>query len=268
MSLVRNIFCSSLGKKYIMALTGLALIGFLTGHLVGNLQVFSHPDKINGYAYFLQHLGPALWAVRGGLLAIIALLFWAMTALTLENVQARPVKYGVKRFIEASWASRSMRWSGFIIAAFLVYHLMQFTIGSSSGFFTGGSFKTRIDEYVMQGDFHLFGLPILAAGAKVHDVHTMMVLGFQNVLMSLFYIVAMTLLGIHIWHGFESAFQSLGLRTSRWGNFLRGATRLFAIGYILGSIAIPAAVLAGVVQVGGCCPAATAAHSACCPDNQ
>ncbi len=268
MSLVRNIFCSSLGKKYIMALTGLALIGFLTGHLVGNLQVFSHPDKINGYAYFLQHLGPALWAVRGGLLAIVALHIWAMTALTLENVQARPVKYGVKRFIEASWASRSMRWTGFIIAAFLVYHLMHFTIGSKSGFFTGESFKSHIAEYTMQGDFHLFGLPILAAGVKVHDVHTMMVLGFQNVFVSLFYIVAVTLLGIHIWHGFESAFQSLGLRTSRWGSFLRGATRLFAACYILGSIAIPAAVLAGVVKVGGCCPAATAAHSTCCPANQ
>jgi len=263
MSLVRNIFCSSLGKKYIMALTGLALIGFATGHLVGNLQIFSHPDKINGYAYFLQHLGPALWAVRGGLLAIAALHIWSMTALTLENHQARPVGYGVKHTIQATFASRSMRWTGCIVGAFLVYHLLHFTVGVTDP----ATFKSQF-AYTMAQEFHLFGLPILAKGAEVHNVHTMMVLGFQNVFVSLFYIVAVTLLGLHIWHGFESAFQSLGLRTSRWGCFLRGATRLFVAFYILGSISIPASVLAGVVKVGGSCPAETVAQAPCCSANK
>ena len=124
------------------------------------------------------------------------------------------------------------------------------------------TFKANF-AYTMAQDFHLFGLPILAKGAEVHNVHTMMVLGFQNVFVALFYIVAVTLLGLHIWHGFESAFQSLGLRTSRWGCFLRGATRIFVAFYILGSIAIPASVLAGVVKVGGCCPAETAAVEHC-----
>ncbi len=260
MSLVRNIFCSSLGKKYIMALTGLALLGFAGGHLVGNLQIFSHPDKINGYASFLQGLGPMLWVVRLSLLGIVALHVWAAIQLTLENSQARPVQYGVKRFIEASWASRTMRWSGFVIFAFIVYHILHFTVGLAGA----ETFKTQLEHYTMTQDFHLFGLTIVGKGAVVHDVHSMMVLGFQKPLVSLFYIVAVTLLGIHLWHGFESAFQSLGLRTSTWGCFLRAVTRLFAVVYILGSIAIPASVLAGVVKVGGCsscCPTAAAVHA-------
>ncbi len=256
MSLVRNIFCSSLGKKYIMALTGLALLGFATGHLVGNLQVFSHPDKINGYAHFLQGLGPMLWVVRLSLLAIVALHVWAMAQLTIENHKARPMGYDFKHTIQATFASRSMRWTGFVVGAFLVYHILHFTVGAASN----DTFKANLAEYTMAHDFHLFGLTIVSAGAKVHDVHTMMVLGFQKEVVAIFYMVAVTLLGFHLWHGFESAFQSLGLRTSRWGCCLRGATRLFVVLYILGSVAIPGSILAGVVKVGGCCPTATAEH--------
>ncbi len=253
MSLVRNIFCSSLGKKYIMALTGLALLGFAGGHLVGNLQIFSHPDKINGYAHFLQGLGPMLWVVRLSLLTIVALHIWAAVQLTLENSKARPAEYGFKHTIQATLASRTMRWTGFVVFAFIVYHILHFTVGAVGG----ETFKSKLDHYVMTQDFHLFGLTIVGAGAKVHDVHTMMVLGFQNLWVSLFYILAVSLLGFHLWHGFESAFQSLGLRTSRWGGFLRAVTRLFVVFYILGSVAIPGSVLAGVVKVGGC--------SSCCP---
>ncbi len=259
MSLVRNIFCSSLGKKYIMALTGLALLGFATGHLVGNLQVFSHPDKINGYAHFLQGLGPVLWVVRGSLLAIAALHIWAMAQLTIENHQARPVGYDFKHTIQATLASRTMRWTGVVVAAFLVYHLLHFTVGAAGS----DTFKANLAEYTMKGDFHLFGLTIVGKGVEVHDVHTMMVLGFQKPLVAVFYMVAVTLLGFHLWHGFESAFQSLGLRTNTWGCFLRNVSRVFAVCYILGSVAIPGAVLAGVVKQGGCsscCPTAAAEH--------
>jgi succinate dehydrogenase / fumarate reductase cytochrome b subunit len=264
MSLVRNIFCSSLGKKYIMALTGLALLGFASGHLVGNLQVFSHPDKINGYAHFLQGLGPMLWVVRLSLLTIAVLHLWAAVQLKLENSRARPQGYEVDHTIQASAASRYMIWTGSVIAAFHVYHLLHFTVGAVSAdtFKTGGS----IGEYTMTHDFHLFGLTIVGAGAKVHDVHQMMVLGFQKPLISIFYMIAVALLSFHLWHGFESAFQSLGLRTSRWGGFLRAVTRLFVVAYLLGSLAIPGSILAGVVKVGGCCPA-TAAVS-CCPDSK
>ncbi len=261
MSLVRNIFCSSLGKKYIMALTGLALLGFAGGHLVGNLQIFSHPDKINGYAHFLQGLGPMLWVVRLSLLGIVGLHLWAAIQLTLENRAARPQKYDVNHTIQASAASRYMIGSGLVIAAFIVYHILHFTVGVTDP----ETFKTsaQVTEHVMTQDFHLFGLTIVGKGAEVHDVHTMMVLGFQKPLVAIFYMVAVSLLSFHLWHGFESAFQSLGLRTSRWGSFLKGVTRVFVVFYLLGSLAIPGSVLAGVVKKGGCascCPATAAEH--------
>ena len=258
MSLVRNIFCSSLGKKYIMALTGLALLGFASGHLVGNLQVFSHPDKINGYAHFLQGLGPMLWVVRLSLLTIVVLHLWAAIQLKLENAKARPLGYDVNHTIQASAASRYMIWTGSVIAAFLVYHILHFTVGAAGS----DTFKANLAEYTMTHDFHLFGLTIVGAGAKVHDVHTMMVLGFQKAPVAIFYMIAVSLLSFHLWHGFESAFQSLGLRTSRWGSFLRAVTRLFVVAYVLGSLAIPGSILAGVVKAGA--PAAVAAVS-CCP---
>ncbi|MFT3830857.1 MAG: succinate dehydrogenase cytochrome b subunit [Opitutaceae bacterium] len=248
MSLVRNLFCSSLGKKYIMAITGLALLGFVTGHLVGNLHVFSPPDEINGYAHFLQGLGPVLWVVRLGLLAILALHIWAMAQLTIENQQARPVKYGVKHTIQATLASTTMRVTGFVIGAFIIYHLLHFTIGVKSGVFQGETFKGNLPEVMLGEDFRLFGFTLVRAGIEVKDVHSMIVLGFQNIWVSLFYIVATGLLSFHLWHGFESAFQSLGLRTSRWGCGLRAVTRLFAVAYFIGSLSIPGAILAGIVK--------------------
>lgn len=243
MSLARNLFCSSLGKKYLMALTGFVLIGFVTGHLVGNLQIFSPADKINGYAHFLQSLGPALWAVRLFLLACVGVHIWAAVQLTLENNAARPVNYDAKHTIRATLASRFMRQSGFVVLAFLLYHLAHFTLGAAQS----GSFKTNF-HYVMGSEYHLLGFPVVAAGTPVHDVHTMMVLGFQNPIVSLFYIVAVGLLSFHLWHGFESAFQSLGLRTSRWGGGLKTVTRLFCLAYFAGNLAIPSAILAGVVK--------------------
>lgn len=243
MSLARNLFTSSLGKKYLMALTGLALIGFVTGHLVGNLQIFSAPDKINGYAHFLQGLGPALWAVRLGLLAIVGIHIWAAVKLTLENNAARPVKYEFKHTIRATLASTTMRLTGLVVLAFIAYHIAHFTLGAAQA----ASFKSNF-HYVMGGDYHVLGFTTVKAGTEVHDVHTMMVYGFQNVGVSIFYIVAVGLLSFHLWHGFESAFQSLGLRTSRWGGCLQKLTRAFCILYFLGNLAIPTAILAGVVK--------------------
>ena len=113
-----------------MAVTGLVLIGFVVGHLVGNLQVFQHPDALNGYAQFLHNLGPLLWLARLGLIASVVLHIWAATALTLENNAARgAVPYGVSQTIRATLASRAMRVTGYIVLAFLIYHLAHFTWG-------------------------------------------------------------------------------------------------------------------------------------------
>lgn len=244
MSLARNLFSSSLGKKYLMALTGFVLIGFVTGHLVGNLQIFSAPEKINGYAAFLQGLGPALWAVRLFLLLCVGIHIWAAVQLTLGNNEARPVNYDVRRTIRTTLSSKLMRWSGFTVFAFILFHLAHFTLGAVKE-------EAFNNAYVMQTGYHLLGIPVIDAGAKVHDVHTMMVLGFQSPLISILYVIAIALLTNHLWHGFSSAFQSLGLRTTRWAKGLQVVTRAFCILYLLGNIAIPAAILAGVVKEHG-----------------
>lgn len=241
-----NLFRSTIGRKILMAVTGLILIGFVVGHLVGNLQIFSGPDKLNGYAHFLQSLGPLLWAVRIGLLVAVGIHIWAATVLTLENHAARDVAYSVKHTIRATLASRLMRWTGYVVAAFLLYHIAHFTLGLAQA----GSFKTHLPSYTMTSEYHVAGFPVVAKGAQVHDVYSMVVLGFQNVLVSTFYILAVGLLSMHLLHGTDSMFQTLGLRSSRWSRLLRKLCIAFAVVYFIGNLAIPGAVLLGQLQPG------------------
>ncbi len=251
-----NIFRSTIGRKILMAVTGLILIGFVVGHLVGNLQVFSGPDKLNGYAHFLQSLGPLLWTARIGLLVAVGIHIWAATVLTLENHAARDVAYSVKHTIRATLASRLMRWTGYVVAAFVVYHLAHFTLGVAQA----ATFKTHLAPYTMTAEYHIAGFPVVAKGAEVHDVYSMVVLGFQNVLVSIFYIIAVGLLSIHLLHGTDSMFQTLGLRSSRWSRGLRAFCILFAAAYFVGNLAIPGAVLLGKLQPRTVATAAVTAH--------
>ncbi len=250
-----NFLRSTIGRKILMAVTGLILIGFVIGHLVGNLQVFSGPDKINGYAHFLQSLGPLLWAARIGLLIAVGIHIWAATVLTLENHAAREVGYTVRHTIRATLASRTMRWTGYVVAAFIVYHIAHFTLGIAGA----STFKTHLPEYTMTSEYHVAGFPVVAAGTKVHDVHSMVVLGFQNPIVSLFYIIAVGLLSVHLLHGTDSMFQTLGLRSSRWSGVLRKICVLFALAYFLGNLAIPGSVLIGKLTPRTAAPVATAA---------
>jgi succinate dehydrogenase / fumarate reductase cytochrome b subunit len=237
-------FRSSIGRKILMAVTGLILIGFVIGHLVGNLQVFQDPDQLNGYAQFLRQLGPWLWGARLVLLVSVVIHIWAATALTLENNRARPEPYGVKHTIRATLASRTMRLTGYVVLAFVLYHLAHFTWGAVSS----KSYKDNLELYTMQSDYRFAGLPVVKAGAEVHDVYEMVILGFQNPVVSLFYIVAVGLLSFHLLHGFDSLFQTLGLRSSRWSACLRKVTVLFCFAYFLGNLAIPGAVLVGSLR--------------------
>lgn len=228
-----------------MAVTGLILLAFVTGHLVGNLQIFAHPDKINGYAHFLQSLGPVLWAVRLGMLACVLIHVWAAITLVLENRAARGSnQYGVSKWLKASVASRYMRLSGAVIAAFIVYHILHFTVGVAQA----ASFKTALHEYTMASEFHIMGFPIVAAGTQVHDVWSMVYLGFSNPWVSIAYMVAIALLTLHLWHGVSSMFQTVGLLNENWSCFLRKVAALFCIAYFLGNLAIPGAILAGCVK--------------------
>lgn len=246
MSLIGNLFTSSIGRKFLMAVTGVILVGFVIGHLVGNLQIFSPPDKINGYAEFLHGLGPLLWVARIGLLVAVVIHIWAAVVLTLENRRARgPSGYGVKNTIRATLASRTMRLTGIVVLAFLVYHLLHFTLGGVQK----EAFKSNLDLYVLSQDYHIAGVSVVPAGKAVADVHSMMVYGFQNVAVSVFYIIAVGLLSFHLVHGVDSMFQTLGWRNGRWSVGLRRVAILFALGYFLANAAIPLAILTGKVQL-------------------
>lgn len=228
-----------------MAVTGVILILFVAGHLVGNLQVFEDPDRINGYAHFLQSLGPALWGIRLFLLACVGLHIWAGTVLALEARKARGDEpYASRTWIRATLASRYMRWTGYVVLAFILYHLAQFTLGVAQP----DSFKTRLDPYTMRGDYHILGVTVVRAGTVVLDVRRMVILGFSNALVSGFYILAVGLLALHLAHGGESLFQTLGLRNHRWAGGLRAAVWVLCTLYFLGNLSIPGSVLAGLLR--------------------
>lgn len=235
-----------------MAVTGFVLVAFITGHLVGNLQIFAHPDKINGYAHFLQSLGPALWVVRLTLFACAAIHIWAAATLSLENYQARgPERYGVNKWLAAAVASRYMKMTGVIVGLFLVYHLLHFTTGHAHS----ATFKSALNEYSMTTPFVLMGFPIVDQGAHVHDVWSMVYLGFANPVASVVYMLCLSLLTLHIWHGADAMFQTVGFRNAKWSCCLRRVVGLFSLVYLLGNLSMPIAVLSGAIKP----PANTAA---------
>jgi succinate dehydrogenase / fumarate reductase, cytochrome b subunit len=245
MDLLRNLFGSTIGRKLIMAVTGVVLIGFVVGHLVGNLQVFEDPDRINGYSHFLQSLGAALWAARIILLVCVGLHIWAATVLALQDRRAGgDHPYAVKKWIQATVASRYMRWTGYIVLAFILYHLAQFTLGIAQP----GSFKANIAHYTMRSDYHILGVTVVPAGTDVLDVRSMVIRGFGNPVVALFYIIAVGLLSLHLLHGGESLFQTLGWRNHRWERPLRITVTLLCAAYFLGNLAIPGGVLVGILK--------------------
>ena len=249
MNLVGFLFRSSIGRKILMAITGVILIGFVIGHLVGNLQVFSPPDQINGYAAFLRGMGPLLWVARIVLLVSAAIHIWAGVSLSLENRAARgPEPYAVKHTIRATLASRTMKWTGLVVLAFLIYHLAHFTWGVAQPETFKEHLASKRGPYIMQDDYHVAGFVTVRKGTPVEDVHSMVILGFQNGAVSVFYVIAIGLLSYHLLHGFDSMFQTLGLRSTRWARGLRTVAVLFCLLYFLGNLAIPGAVLAGKLQ--------------------
>jgi succinate dehydrogenase / fumarate reductase cytochrome b subunit len=238
MKVITNIFGSSLGKKYIMAVTGFALFLFVVGHMVGNLQIFLGPEAINRYGHFLQNLGEGLWIIRLSLLGIILLHIWSATKLSAENRAARPVAYANYNPVGASYASRTMLMSGLIIFFFIIYHLLHYTVRLKAINFVGV-------------DFHdpAFAEPIKGTvGLEQHNIYKMMVVGFSNIWVSLFYVIGVGLLCLHLSHGVSAMFQSLGLKNKVYGPCLDKAARAIAVILFVGYISIPAAVLLGIVK--------------------
>jgi len=228
MNLLQRIWRSSLGKKYVMALSGLALFVFVIGHLLGNLQVFGKPELINGYAHFLKSKPGLLWGARLGLLTMVGLHIAAALALTAQNNAARPVAYAGGSAYGASPRSRYMVHTGLVILAFVVYHLLHYTLTLPA-----------VNGYNL--DFST----IREAGTGHHDIFAMIILGFQKWPVSLFYIVAVGLLCTHLSHGISAMFQSLGLRNHTWWPRITVLARVASVVLFLGYASIPLSVLMG-----------------------
>lgn len=219
---------TSIGRKILTAVTGFIAFGYVVGHMLGNLQIFISQNQINTYAEALHSMGPLLWVVRAFLLASFVIHIWLGIQLKLENWSARPVSYQNETTQQASLASRTMIWTGLIIASFVVYHILQFTVRSTDPRFAH-----------------------LTDSLGRADVYSMVVLGFSNVWISIFYLIAVGLLCYHLSHGVASMFQSLGLNTEVWERRLNALAWVAASVLFTGFASIPVSVLLKWVTLPG-----------------
>ncbi len=225
MNPISSFLTSSIGRKWIVALTGLALFGFVVGHLVGNLQVFLGPEPLNRYGAFLQSTGELLWVVRLGLLAMIVAHIFFTIKLRIENRAARPRGYAVTKRQATTFPARMMTLSGLMVLCFIIFHLLHFTAQTIDPSFTE-----------------------LHDAKGRHDIYRMMIIGFQNKTASGFYIVAVGLLAMHLNHGIGSLFQTLGLNSAKLRPLWEKGGVAFSWLIFLGYASIPLAVLTGVVK--------------------
>ena len=224
-SRARGLYASQLGKKYAMAITGIILFLYVFAHMVGNLKLFLGPEDLNHYAEWLRELLTpivprtwALWIMRGGLAGAFVIHVVAAAQLTIANRRARPVRYATSDYVAANYASRTMRWTGIILALFVIYHLMHFTWGNAHPDFVRG------------------------------DVHHNMLIGFQMPAVVGVYILANLALGLHLYHGLWSLFQTMGWNNPRFNHLRTRFAQLFAVVITLGNISMPLAVITGFVR--------------------
>jgi succinate dehydrogenase / fumarate reductase, cytochrome b subunit len=232
---IGQFYASSVGKKIVVALTALVLLGFLPVHVIGNLLVLpgiGGPDAINGYAEFLHTFGhgAGVWAFRLVLLTAFVIHVVATIQLVRQNRAARAEPYAVKTPQRSTLSSRTMAVSGIIILCFVVYHILHFTVRSWHGM---GEMKTTFE------------------GREVHDVYRMVVTGFSPEFwwVNLFYFVGVTLLCTHLAHGVASVFQTLGLRTRKTADLILLLGRAYALFIWVGFLSVPAAVMLGIVKL-------------------
>ena len=230
-----DLYSTAVGKKYVMGATGIMMMGFVLFHMIGNLKMYLGASHLNEYAKFLENLlvpiapeGVVLWILRGGLITALALHLHAAFSLTVLNRKARPVKYQSARDYQvANFASRTMRLSGLVVLAFIFWHLSDLTFG-------GVNSET--------------GKMIMENGHEMKDVYGAVVYSFNRVPVALFYVVANILLGIHLFHGAWSIFQSFGWNNPRFNSWRRGFATGFAALIVVGNVSFPIAVMAGIVK--------------------
>ncbi len=217
-------FGSSIGKKIVMAVTGIMLVGFVVAHMVGNLQLYlpAHDGEpaLDAYGHFLRTFlhGGGIWIARASLLAAVGLHIWAAAGLTRMNLAARPIGYREQQYQASTFGSRFMRWSGGILFIFIIYHLLHLTLGTVH--------------------------PVFEHGKVFHNV----VAGFQVPWVSAFYIIAMLCLASHLHHGIWSMLQTLGLSHPRYNGLRQGLATVVTAVVVLGNVSFPIAVLTGFVR--------------------
>lgn len=211
---------STVGKKMVMAVTGLVLFGFVIAHMLGNLQVYLGAESLNAYGHFLHTFlhGGGIWVFRAVMLTAVLLHIWAMGSLTVANRRARPVGYREWKARTATYSSRTMRWSGFFLLAFIVLHLLNLTTG----------------------DVH----PDFIPGDVYHNFLTL----FEAVPYAVIYVLATLLLGLHIFHGSWSMLQTLGLNHPRYNRVRNVVCIGLAALVVVGNLSFPIAVLTGLVR--------------------
>lgn len=232
MKLIKNLLGSSVGHKLIVAVTGSLLFLFVLAHLVGNLQFYLGPDTINAYGHLFQDNESLRWPIRLALLMTVGLHAWTAAKLDLANRKARPLGYdGDPPPVAASYASRTMLMTGLVVAAFVIYHLLHFTVRAPVVNLTGQDFSSLMEP---SGHEH-----------ERHNIFAMMVLGFRQPLVSAFYLVGVGLLCFHLSHGIRAVFQSLGLKNGKWDPVVNRVAPVIAWLLFLGYGSIPVSVLLG-----------------------
>ena len=223
-----RLFSDSIGRKAVMAVTGLLMVLFVIGHLLGNLNIFRGPDGINSYAFHLHELPPVVWGTRVVMGVSVILHVILAVIITLENWAAKPVKYAETRRLRSTFAGRTMIWSGLLIGAFVVYHLLQFTF--RAGFTLPSDLVLGTD---LQGRFDVFGM--VSASFVMAGIAAV-------------YVVGMIVLFLHLSHGFQSTWQTLGLATAKtlpgFGTLGTWLSTIFLIGFG----AIPLVILFGILR--------------------
>ena len=217
---------SNIGLKVLMAITGVVMIGYLIGHVSGNMLIFAGPDAINNYSKFLHNSKGLLWGTRVLLLASVLVHIWATLRFLKLRSDARPVAYASKGAHGTTWAARTMYWSGPVIALFIVYHILHLTTGTLHP-----TYSKNVD-----------------AEHHVVDVYANLVEGFQRPLASGIYIVAMLAIAFHLSHGVWSMLQTIGVNRPNWEPALRCVAVLAGVLITAGFIAVPVAVLLGLVN--------------------
>jgi succinate dehydrogenase / fumarate reductase cytochrome b subunit len=232
MKIIKTLLGSSVGHKLVLAVTGGLLFLFVLAHLAGNLQFYLGPSAINTYGHMFQENENLRWPIRLALVFLVALHAWTAVRLTLANRRARPVGYdGNPPPITASYASRTMLMTGLIVASFVIYHLLHFTVRVPAVNLTGQDFAALTEP--------------MGGGHERHDIFKMMVLGFRQWPVSLFYLVGVGLLSVHLSNGIRAVFQSLGLKNGKWDPVVNRVAPVIAWLIFLGYASIPVSVLLG-----------------------